>query len=465
MTGPTAALAGWAERLRLADVPAVAVGVARSALIDGIGVAVAGSTHEMGRMISSYVDDLGCAPVAGTLAGGQPTAPEHSALVGGVLAHALDFDDTWMPRGGTDQATASHPSCSLVPVVVALGQTRRCSGGELLEAFLVGLEAHGKVGFPGRTTIRAGWHGSAAFGAIGAAITAAKLTGLDTTQTRMAIALTAPHAAGLNANRGTMTKPYQIGAVAAAAVRAVRLVARGFTAATDVIEQHHGFAHAFMDSAHWDPAGFERSLAGPLSIVDPGLDMKRYASCLFTHRALDAALEMAGRHDVDPAEVEHVTVTTSAGSIVNRPTPRTGLEAKFSLQFTLAQAVLRRRVGYRQFDDAELRDPAVKGLCARVEVIEDPSLTSDYALLDRPVRIRLRSGKELADPVQAGTTSWCRPMTPDELADKYLDNTVDILGGAPARRSLDLLERVEHLAADEVDELLTVLTAPRANER
>lgn len=461
-SGPTSALAEWAARLRLDDVPPAAVDVARAALLDGIGVAIAGSSHPMARIVSGYVDDLGGRPVAGTLAGGRPTSAENSALVGGVLAHALDFDDTWMPRGGTDQATASHPTCSLVPVAVALGQAERPAGGALLTAVLAGLEAHGKVGFPGRTTIRAGWHGSAVFGAIGAAVAAARLTGLDTDRTRMAIALAATHAAGVNANRGTMTKPYQVGNVAAGAVRAAQLVARGFTAATDPLENPHGFAHAFLDARYWDPDTFVASLDGPLSVLDPGLDMKRYASCLFTHRALDATIEMVARHDLGPDDVDRVTVTTSPGSIVNRPAPRTGLEGKFSLQFTVAQAVLHRRVGYRQFEDAQLRDPAVGALMARVDVREDPSLTSDYALLPRPVRIRLRSGAELADAVVAGAEAWCRPMTAAELADKYLDNTAPVLGDGPAARSLDLLSGLEHRSAAEVAELLALLTAPRA---
>jgi 2-methylcitrate dehydratase PrpD len=461
--GPTSALSERVARLTLAAVPAAAVEVARAALIDGVGVAIAGSTHQMSRIVSGYVDELGCAPVAGTLAGGRPTSAENSALVGGVAGHALDFDDTWMPGGGTDQATASHPTCSLVPVLVALAQDGATTGAALVESLLAGLEAHGKVGFPGRTTIRAGWHGSAVFGAVGAAVTAARLTGLDATGIRTTIALAVTHAGGLNVNRGTMAKPYQIGNVAAGAVRAAALVARGFTAADDVLEGRHGFAHAFLDDAHWDPERFVASLDGPLSVLDPGIDMKRYASCLFTHRALDATLEMVDRHQVAATDVDRITVTTSPGSIVDRPAPRTGLEGKFSLQFTVAQAVLHRRVGFRQFDDAALRDPALVDLMSRVDVVADPTLTSDYALLPSPVRVRLRSGTELADPVAVGADAWCRRMSADELADKYLDNTGPVLGAEPARRSLDLLARAERLTAEEVGELLAILTSPQRN--
>jgi 2-methylcitrate dehydratase PrpD len=379
-------------------------------------------------------------------------------LVNGVLAHALDFDDTWRPGGGVDQATASHPTCSIVPVLVALGQDGRTTGRDLLEAALAGLEAHGKLGFPGRTTIRSGWHGSAVFGAVGATVAAARLTGLDAGGIRTALALAATHAAGLNANRGTMAKPYQVGNAAAGAVRAVQLVRRGFTGAADIVEAPHGFAHAFLDGEHWDPARFVASLDGPLSVLDPGLDMKRYASCLFTHRALDAVIEMADRYGLTAADVERVTVTTSARTIVDRPAPRTGLEGKFSLQFTIAQAVLRGRVGHRQFGDEELRDPVVAGLMARVDVVRDRSLTSDYALVDRPVRILLRDGRELADPVAAGRDAWCRPMTPDELAAKFLDNTGPVLGDGPARRALGLLAELDDLTSDRVTDLMAILT-------
>lgn len=461
--GVTALLADWVVGLRPDALPLTAIDVSRAAITDCVGVCLAGSTEPMGRIVSGYADELGARPVAGTLAGGQRTSAETSALVGGVLAHALDYDDTWRPSSTVPQATASHPSCAIVPSLVALGQVRPCTGEELIAAYVAGMQAHGKVGFPGRTTVRVGFHGSAVFGALGAAAAAARLLGLDQQQTEMALSLSAVHAGGLNAHRGTMGKPYQVGNVAAGAVRSALLVQRGFTTAVDGLENHHGFANGFLDLEVWDAAAFPQSLAESLSILDPGIDMKRYASCLFTHRALDATTEMVVRHDLRPEHVDSVHVVASPDSIVNRPDPASGLEAKFSLQYTVARAISSRRVGYRDFADAALADDDIRDLMTRVVVTEDPAFTTAYAFVDRPVRIRLRSGAVLEDPVSVGRTAWCRPMTATEVDEKYLDNTETVLGADRSHRSLALLGKLDALSSTEVAELLELVTEPHGH--
>lgn len=453
--GATAAAAQWIVRARQDKLPAPAVEAAQEAILDCVGVSVAGAAEPMGVIISDYVQSLGGTEQAGTLAGGRRTTAENAALVTGVLAHALDFDDTWAP-GSSRQQTASHPSCSLVPVLVGLGQALGSTGPELVTAFVTGMQIHGKVGFPGRTTVRPGFHGSAVFGALGAAAAAAQLLRQDARRTAMTLSLAAAHAAGLNSNRGTMGKPYQVGNVAAGAVRAALLVDRGYTAAVDGIEGFHGFAHGILDSQLWDEARFVTSLDESLSILDPGVEMKKYASCLFTHRALDATLQIMRAHDLTAEDVSAVEVIASPASIVNRPEPATGLEAKFSLQYTVAQAIRHGQVGYRMFADDQLRDEALRALMRRVTVTEDPAITSDFPRTAAPVRIRLCSGAVIADPVAIGDAGWCTPMTSAEVEAKYLDNTTAALGAWAAATSLELLRQLSQLA--DPRELFALLT-------
>lgn len=450
MTDVTHALAEWVVTLRPEDLPTDVVDAAVDALLDCVGVALGGSASPTGAILREHaaIDATSGGPAA-TVLGAPFRAPiEMAVLVNGVAAHALDFDDTWSPVAGVAQATASHPSCTVVPVVLALGEQLHATGREVLTAYVAGMEVHGKLGFPGRTTVRTGFHGSAVFGALGAAAAAASLLQLDTSMTAAAFGCAAVHAAGLNANRGTMTKPYQVGAAAAGGVRAARLASRGFTASEVVLDQEDGFLQ-FVDAEEWDPDRIVPSLGAPFSLIDPGIDMKRHASCFFTHRPIDATLEMVGRHDLAPEEVESVDVVAPARSIVNRPEPRTALDAKFSLQFTVAEAVLRHRVPADSFDDSRLATEAVRSMMARVHVHEDPTLDSDYPLVERPVRIARKDGRVLEDPVEAGVERWVLPMARHELIAKYLDLAVPIVGEAVANNGLCqllALERAQDVA-------------------
>lgn len=419
----TAALADWVSSLRPEDVRVEARTAAKLALLDCIGVSIAATREPLGRLVLDYARAGAGSDEAGVLASGIRTSAEQAAFANGVLAHALDYDDTWAPGGGVEQVTASHPTCTLLPALVALGEREDASGEQLLIALVAGYEVHGKLGFPGRTTVRAGFHGSAVFGCVGASAAAARLLGLDASATAVAMAVGVGSAGGTNVNRGTMAKPYQIGNVAAAAVRAGLLARAGLTGPADAIEGHHGFAHGFLDPEQWDERALLADLGGPLSIVRPGVDMKRHASCFLTHRAIDAALQIVRAHDVQPADVAEVTVIAPAGSIVNRPEPTTGIAAKFSLQYTVACAVVSRDVGVARFSDEAIGDPAVTDLMRRVRVVEDRTLTSDFPLLERPVRFVLNGGRVLDDPVSTTEGRWVAAMDEDELVAKFRSAT------------------------------------------
>jgi len=456
MVGATTAAAEWISGLTIADVPVEARTASKLALLDCIGVAAAATTEPLGRAVLAHARSTAGPPVAGVLASSIRTGAEQAAFANGVLAHALDYDDTWAPPAGVAQVTASHPTCTLLPTLLALGEHEDVSGADLLVALVAGYELHGKLGFPDRTSVRSGFHGSAVFGAVAAAGAAARLVGLDAAGTAVAIAIGAANAAGVNVNRGTMTKPYQIGNVSAGAVRAALLARAGLSGPGDAIEGKHGFAHGFMEADRWDEAVFVQSLGERLSIVRPGVEMKRHASCFLTHRAIDAALQIARTHDLRAADVSSVTVIAPPGSIVNRPRPATGIEAKFSLQYTVARALISRDLGHQHFSEEAIRDAEVSGLMARVAVVEDAALDSDFPLVDRPVEVRLEDGAVLDDAVATPPGHWVAPMEQPELVAKFQSATAQVLAADRQREVVDLVLAMESCASvRRLGELLT----------
>ena len=198
--GATEKIASFVVQTGIEDIPLNAVQAAQRAILDSVGVALAGSVSPQGRIMIRHVKENGGTPESSVLGGGFRTSAPDAALANGTLAHALDYDDTWLPLG--------HPTCTVLPVVLALGQKLKRPGKALLEAFILGMEIHGKVGFGYGTPP---FHSTPIFGSMGSAAAAAKMLRLDLEQTRMALGIAGSGAGGLACNVGTMTKPLHAG--------------------------------------------------------------------------------------------------------------------------------------------------------------------------------------------------------------------------------------------------------------
>ncbi len=228
-----------------AQLPANAVTQAKRALLDTIGVTLAGHGEEAGRLITAWVEDVGGCQEAAVLGTTLYTSPGLAALANGTLGHALDFDDVTEHLRG-------HPSVPVTPVVLALGEAMGASGAEVITAFVVGVEVEAKIGKAMTSAHpRRGWHPTATIGPLGATAAAANLLGLTPAQVRMALGIAASKAAGLRQNFGTMTKPLHAGEAARSGVEAAQLAQRGFTADPQILEGRFGFFNTFVGSGEF----------------------------------------------------------------------------------------------------------------------------------------------------------------------------------------------------------------------
>jgi 2-methylcitrate dehydratase PrpD len=379
------------------------------------------------------------------LAGGFKTSVELAAFTNGVLAHALDYDDTWLPLG--------HPTCTVFPVILALGEMLDLPGRRLLEAFVLGLEVHGKVGMGYSTP---GFHSTGIYGSLAAAAAASRLLGLDAPRTRMALGIAASHASGLHCNVGTMTKPYHAGNAASGGVRAALLARDGFTADGEAIEGRGGFADAFIGRGRYDPETMTRNLGNPFHILSPGIGIKKYPTCYINHRALDAILQLVRRFDIKPEEVEEVVVGVPHEDILNRPEPETGLRAKFSLQYNMAAALLDRGITIDTFREERVHAPDIRTMLKRVRLEVDPSIPSDYKDMYNPVTLRLRDGRVLTNRVDIPHGDWDDPLSLDEVVAKYEVNARLVLPEGECREVLRLMLDMDRL--ESVRGLMDIVT-------
>ena len=244
--GTTEKLAKFIVETIYESIPPEVVHAAKRVVMDTLGVIIAGSQEPAGKIISSFVRNLGEKPRATVVGAGFRTSSPNAALTNGTMAHALDYDD-FNYMGGS-----GHPSIALLPAVLAIGEDLRASGKAVLEALILGFELWAKLLGSGIDPRSQGFHPTPVIGTMGAAAAAAKLLGLDVKQTQMVMGIASTHASGLARNRGTMTKPYHGGNAARSGVVAAMLVKEGFTAATDIIDGKFGFCDAFAGGADVD---------------------------------------------------------------------------------------------------------------------------------------------------------------------------------------------------------------------
>jgi len=414
MSSLTLDLGRFVADLTFNRLPAEGVAIARTGIADCLGVLIAGARDPEIALVDRALGMTPDATGASLIPSGERRTVESAALVNGVAAHVLDYDDV---------ALDGHPSAVLVPAIFAQGEATGSSGAEMLSAYVAGFEVWAELLAREPTPLhRKGWHPSSVLGTVAAAAACARLRRLDSNATATSMAIAASMASGLVANFGTMTKSFQVGRAAQSGVIAARLAQAGLTASLDVLEHPFGLLAALSPDGK---AERDRPLPEqkPWHIVDEGLNIKRYPTCYATHRSIDAALGLVERHDLRPAGVDRIHVTTGDIQLrmLRNSAPQTGLEAKFSMQFAMASALVARRVGLAELTDGFVRRPDVQDVFSRVSctTTEKVRKGSNFAPSDS-VEITTKDGRTLkSGPVEFAKGSHQIPLSQNELFDKF----------------------------------------------
>ncbi|MGC2202400.1 MAG: MmgE/PrpD family protein [Stellaceae bacterium] len=429
--------------------PGEACDVARTGFIDCIATMIAGAGDPAPQLLRKALQASG-GDASLYFSGERAPAPE-AAWINGTAGHALDYDDVASLRG--------HPSTVLVPAILADGEALGASGRAMLTAYVAGYETWAELSWrdPGHHH-RKGWHPTGIFGPIGAAAACAVLRRLDAARASHALALAASQSSGIMANFGTMTKPFHAGRSAHSGLMAARLAEVGFTASLDALEHPQGFLSAVSPAGEVDRETPARGLGTEWKIVKYRLGIKKYPACYCTHRALDAMLELLARRPLQPAQIAKITVSLSDthALILRNHRPQTGLEAKFSIEFAMAAAVIARRAGLAEYTDAFVKRPEVQGLMPRVSLETnqnyDPEM-SGASVWDQ-VRIDLVGGGSVeSERIYRAKGHADRPLSEAELFEKF--RTCLDAGGARIAPNV-LFDRLKHLEDLSARELTAV---------
>jgi 2-methylcitrate dehydratase PrpD len=433
-------VAGFAAAFSLRTAPAELLPRVREAFLDSFGVMLAGSREESARIAARWIRieraEGSCAVIAQL---DFRTSPANAALANGVAAHTLDYDHF------------GHQSAVMVPCVLAAGEAKGCSGRELIEAYIVGVEVSALLAKGmGKEAQGIGLHPAGVCGSLGAAAAAGKIFRLGPEQIQIALGIAASLTAGLSQNFGTMVKPLHLGNAARNGIMAAQLAAAGFTANPQIFDQAGGFFGALSAEETSEKLGKH------FRFLQPGIAFKAYPCPYSSQRAVDAIIKIAERHNVIPDDVTEITCAAAPKTfrvlIHHRPT--TSLEAKFSLEYLLAAGLKLRTIDEECFSPEHVNDPEMRGLVEKVRSIDAPLQREIPGEGDVTVQVRTRAAV-FEETVTYAPGHPKNPLTWERLAEKYRACARQGEIQEPTlSRSLEMLSRIEDI--DDVRDLMRI---------
>lgn len=399
-------------------IPAESLAVARLGFTDCVGVMLAGRQEEAVQRLASHVLAQGATPKSRMVGAPRRVSMVQAGLVNATAAHALDYDDF---------AFSNHPSAVLVPTVLAAADAcdGSVSGRQMVAAYLVGYEIWADLMLREKDLFYdKGWHPTAVLGPIGAAAAASVVLDLNASQAKDALALAASDSGGVFENFGTMAKPWHGGRAAAAGLNAAALASVGLAASATALEGKFGLMRALS------PRG-EVDLETPPQVghvwrsATVRLNIKKYPTVGASQRCIDAVLALNQLEKIDPARITKIVAHISERHAAVMPyhLPQDALQAKFSLEFAIASALVYGAVGFKQLDGAVVRSPAMQRLMSLVATETTAEFEPDWrdAAPFDIVHFTLDDGRVASTPqVRRATGHADTPLSNQALWEKFL---------------------------------------------
>ena len=446
--GLTQEIASFVAKTRYRDIPSDVVRLAEGFILDGLGVALAGSTDECARIVQAHIRQMRARDECAVLGTGLRAPAPKAALANGVAGHAMDYDDTQLSTSKEAvYGLLTHPTTPVLAAILAVGEKEKISGEEFLLAYILGVEVECRIADAiAPRHYQSGFHSTATMGGLGAAMAVGKLLHLKEEALIRSLGIAASMASGLRENFGTMTKPLHAGRAAENGVTAALLAQSGFTAATNILEARRGFYNAMAGG--YDESKIAGRLGRPYFMQEPGISIKPYPSGSLSHPAQDLILDLVKQHDLHAANIESIDVGTNSNvpNALIYPMPKTALEGKFSIPFCMAIAVLERKAGIAQFTDRKVRGRKVVELMKRVRLYVDDELEAlGYDQVRSRIRIKLKDGKVIEGRYDVARGHPEKPMNWAELGEKFRDCARLVLPRKNAEDAIQLVARLEQL--------------------
>ncbi len=416
-------LARYALSCAYNDLPPDVIQQTKRLLIDTLGCAIGGYSSDTSRILQKQFIELGGKEESTVIGSGIRTSCFNAALINGAMVRYLDYNDTAFIIEGDIYRSGYHPS-EVIPAILALGEREHLSGQDIITAIVTGydLSLSFLEGAVSTGMEKKGWNGDTR-GAYIMPIVAGKLLGLNDVQIANAVGISAScHSVlGILDNpeeEYTMTKNIRFPSMAYNGIIAAMLAKNGFTGPTTVIEGHDGFVETIMQNEY----DLDRltNLNGKFAIRNTCV--KSIIADFSSHGHLSATLELGRKYDINPADVEKITITTSkrcaehTGDSIKKY-PKNKETADHSSYYLTAIAIMDRQIGPAQFSPDKYNDPKVFELINKITLVGDQNLDKI-----RPAgisEITTKQGKTYKQRVDYPRGHAKNPMTDEEIIKKF----------------------------------------------
>ena len=402
--------------LRYKDFPADAIRWSKVAIADAIAVSLAGS-RELASTITAEVLNAKNHPGPSLLWGSNVrTRALEAALINGTSCHALYYDDT-------NNTSGAHPTCPILPAAMALGEQIGASGKQIIEAYVVGFETLARLSQAVQVEhhhYRKGWHPTGTLGLFGAAAACGRLLALSDEQLATAFAICASEACGVKSNFGTYVKPLHSGLANRNGLFATLMAKEGFTASAEAFEHKQGFFAVYNGPGPFDADKVKDNWADPLEVVEPSIGIKHYPCCGSVMPVMDLAIQMRSEHNLNPEDIVRVEPQTHERRLLHttRPNPRSALDAKFSVEYCTARALLDGTIVFEQFENDAHLDAGVQAFMKKIEAVPH----TDDNHYGAHLIITLKDGTVLKSYTsKAKGRGPDHPLSQDELETKFIN--------------------------------------------
>jgi 2-methylcitrate dehydratase PrpD len=440
------------------NIPEEVVRIAKEFVLDSIGSQLVGAREPVSGILREYMNGDFGSQEAGVVGGGIQVSVINAAFLNGTSNHAPELEACGDFAGSN--------LLSIIPVALAFGEKLKLSGKRILEAIVIGFEIQGKMGLATTpASHEKGWCAISLHGTMGAAVTAAKLLGLNAEQTAMAIGIAASQAGGLMRHLGTMAHLLEGGLGCRNGILAAELAKMGVTASGNILDGRSNFWEVYVGEGHYHPEKMIKDLGNPFYFLSPGTMIKKYPCCTFTHHGLDALLELIHRHQLNYEDIRSVEVGVTSfikNALVGGPDPKSGNMGRFSLEHCLASAILDKNVAFEAFRDEKVRSAKLKEARGKIIVTLHPEWPSGRSNLSIPVTIKLKDGRELTHKVEKVKGAVDLPMSREEQIDRYRKFARPFLSSAQTERSAELILDLDGLK--DISKLMNIVTfGPRSH--
>jgi 2-methylcitrate dehydratase PrpD len=439
-------LAEFITRVKFDSLPRDVIKRAKHSILDWLGAALAGSQELPSMIIRRVVEKLGGNPESSVIGTSLKTSCINAALVNGVSGHVLELDDI-------HEEAIIHPAATVLPSALAVGEREDVDGKELITAIVIGYEVEIRIGIAVNPSHYNYWHTTGTIGTFGAVVAAGKILNLDQRDMIHAFGIAGTMASGLIEVFGSMSKPLNVGKAAMNGVLAALLAKEGFTSSTKIFESERGYLRA--TSKELDLEKITKDLGKTFEIINN--IFKIHASCGHTHAAIDAVLEIVKKYDVKPEDISEILVGTYpiAVDVVGKNyEPMTPYEAKFSLPYCVAVALIHKRVGLKEFSNERLNDPEIRALAKKVKIFIEPECMN-VRLGCAKVIIHTKNGREYSAYIDAPKGYPQNPLTTQELEEKFKSLAFLVLPEDRVMKVLEIINVLENVS--NVGELMALL--------